>query len=147
MKREKQPAKVSYFFGPGWKNLGEFIKIFWNLNRDDVRKRQKKFESGMGVMSIRGVANLISCFMLILFGTAFFVIISGAVSVILGIAYIIVYILFFIVWLTDRIYLLRKRIFVACPNCKEKYLIPTYRCPNCNRKHTRLNSGKVWSVL
>lgn len=73
MKREKQPAKVSYFFGPGWKNLGEFTKIFWNLNRDDVRKRQKKFESGMGVMSIRGVANLISCFMLILFGTAFFV--------------------------------------------------------------------------
>ncbi len=142
MKREKQPAKVSYFFGPGWKNLGEFTKIFWNLNRDDVRKRQKKFESGMGVMSIRGVANLISCFMLILFGTAFFVIISGAVSVILGIAYIIVYILFFIVWLTDRIYLLRKRIFVACPNCKEKYLIPTYRCPNCNRKHTRLTPGK-----
>ena len=89
MKREKQPAKVSYFFGPGWKNLGEFTKIFWNLNRDDVRKRQKKFESGMGVMSIRGVANLISCFMLILFGTAFFVIISGAVSVILGIAYFI----------------------------------------------------------
>ena len=38
MKREKQPAKVSYFFGPGWKNLGEFTKIFWNLNRDDVRK-------------------------------------------------------------------------------------------------------------
>ena len=45
-------------------------------------------------------------------------------------------------WLTDRIYLLRKRIFVACPNCKEKYLIPTYRCPNCNRKHTRLTPGK-----
>lgn len=142
MKKETQPAKISYFFGPGWKQLGEFIKTFWNLNQEDVKKRQAKFESGMGIMSLGGVANLVSCFMLLLFGTIFFLIISGCVSVVLGAAYIIVYLLFFVVWLTDRIYLLRKRIFVACPNCKEKYLIPTYICPTCGRKHTKLTSGK-----
>jgi len=142
MKREPQPAKISYFFGPGWKKLGKFIKEFWNLNQGDVKKRQEKFENGMGIMSIKGVFNLISCFMLILFGTLFFLIISGGVSAVLGIAYISVYIIFFLVWLTDRLYLLRKRIFVACPNCKEKYLIPTYLCPSCGKKHTRLMPGK-----
>lgn len=142
MKKETQPAKRSYFFGPGWRNLGAFIKTFWNLNQDDVKKRQLKFERGMGIMSLKGVANLISCFMLILFGTLFFLVISGCVSVVLGTAYIVVYILFFLVWVTDRIHLLRKRIFVACPNCKEKYLIPTYICPTCKQKHTRLMPGK-----
>lgn len=26
MKKDTQPAKVSYFFGSGWKELGDFIK-------------------------------------------------------------------------------------------------------------------------
>lgn len=26
MKKDTQPAKMSYFFGPSWRELGDFIK-------------------------------------------------------------------------------------------------------------------------
>ena len=38
--------------------------------------------------------------------------------------------------------MLRNHIFVGCPNCKEKFLIPTYLCPTCGAKHTKLVPGK-----
>lgn len=142
MKKEAQPAKPSYFFGPGWKELGLFIKKFWGFNQEDIRKRAEKAETGKGIMSLSGAGRLLSCFSLILFGTLFFVIISAAVSVVLGIAFLIVYVLIFIVWSIDRIHLVRKGIFVACPNCKNKYLIPIYICPGCGEKHTKLTPGK-----
>lgn len=142
MKKETQPAKISYFFGPGWKELWLFIKKFWGFNQEDIIKRAKKAEDGKGIMSLSGAGRLLSCFSLILFGTLFFVIISAAVSLVLGIAFLIVYVLIFIVWSIDRLHLIRKGIFVACPECKNKYLIPIYICPGCGAKHTRLTPGK-----
>lgn len=53
------------------------------------------------------------------------------VSAILGAAFLVVYALILVIWLLDRINLVSKGIFVACPNCKNKYLIPTYICPEC----------------
>ena len=85
MKKELQPAKMSYFFGPGWNDLWTFIKKFWGYNQEDIKKRAVKAETGKGIMSFSGAARLLSCFALILFGTFFFVVISAAVSVILGI--------------------------------------------------------------
>lgn len=142
MKKDPQPAKISYFFGPGWNDLILFIKKFWGFNREDIKKRAEKVETGKGIMSLLGAGRLLSCFSLILFGTFFFLIISAAVSVILGTAFLTVYILAFIVWSIDRLCLLWKEIFVACPNCKEKYLIPVYICSGCRAKHTRLTPGK-----
>ncbi len=137
-KREKQPAKISYFYGPGWNDLNKFIKTFWNLNRDDIKARQEKFEHGKGIMTLKGSAALASCLFLIFFGTLSFLLISGIVSAVLVVAFLIVYIFIFLAWLLDRIALLRRHIFVACPNCKEKYLIPTYLCPSCGAKHSWL---------
>jgi len=143
MKKEEQPAKLSYFFGPGWNDLWLFIKKFWQFNQEDIKKRAKKDEMmDKGIMSFAGAGRLLSCFGLILFGTFFFVIISAAVSVVLGIAFLLVYLLIFVIWSLDRLYLLRKGIFVACPNCKSKYLIPVYICPNCGEKHTKLTPGR-----
>ncbi len=142
MKKEKQPAKTSYFFGPGWQELGTFIKKFWQFNKEDITKRAEKVENGKGIMSFSGTCNLLSCFAVILFGTLFFCLITVAVSVVLGIAFLIMYVLIGIIWLFDRIYLLKNRIFVACPVCKWKYLIPTYICPGCGAKHTQLTPGK-----
>lgn len=142
MKKEAQPAKISYFFGPGWKELWLFIKKFWGYNQEDIKKRAEKVETGKGIMSLSGAGRLLSCFSLILFGTLFFILISSAVSLILGMAFLLVYALLFILWSVDRLYLFRMGIFVACPNCKNKHLIPTYICPNCGVKHTRLTPGK-----
>ena len=139
---EVQPAKVSYFFGPGWKDLAKFFKTFWKLNSDDIRVRQDKFETGKGIMTFKGAGALISCLFMILFGTASFVLISITISVVLGTVFLIIYFAIFLVWLVDRISLIRHHIFVGCPNCKEKYLIPTYICPTCGAKHTKLVPGK-----
>ncbi len=142
MKKEKQPAKMSYFFGPGWKELGDFIKKFWLLNQEDIKKRVEKVETGKGIMFFSGEGNLMSCVSLIIFGTFISCVITCAVSAILGEAFFIVYALILVIWLLDRINLVSKGIFVACPNCKSKYLIPTYICPGCGEKHTKLTLGK-----
>ena len=113
MKKNTQPAKVSYFFGPGWKELGDFIKKFWALNQEDIKKRAEKVETGKGIMSFSGAGNLMSCVSLILFGTFFFGVITLAVSAILGVAFFVVYALILIIWLLDRINLVSKGIFVA----------------------------------
>ena len=141
-KSNPQPAKVSYFFGPGWKDLGNFIKTFWRLNADSIAVRKDKFESGKGIMSFRGAAALASCLSLILFGTAAFLLISATVSVGLGLVFLIVYFIIFVAWAIDRLYLFFNGIFGACPECKRKYLIPTYICPTCGAKHTWLVPGK-----
>lgn len=137
-----QPAKKSFFFGPGWEKLSNYIKKFWSLNQIDIKNRADKFSDDKGIMSLSGAVNFVACISLILFGTLFFLIISTGISSVLSVAYIIVYILFFIIWLTDRIYLLASGIFVACPECKKKFLIPTYICPTCNAEHTKLTPGK-----
>lgn len=142
MKKEVQPAKVNFFFGPGWKGLGLFISKFWSYNKEDIKKRTDKLENGKGIMSFRGARGLVSSITMILFGTLFFALITASVSVVLSVAFLIAYVFIMLIWFTDRIHLLRKGIFVACPNCKSKYLIPTYICPKCGAKHTKLTPGK-----
>lgn len=142
IKKGAQPAKLSYFFGPGWNDLWLFIRTFWRLNQIDIRKRTKKIESGKGIMTFLGAGRVLSCFSLILFGTFFFIIISSVVSIILGGIFLVLYVVFLVIWAIDQMHLIRKGIFVACPNCKNKYLIPVYICPQCGVKHTKLFPGK-----
>ena len=96
MKKKAQPAKVSYFFGPGWNDLKTFIKKFWEFTQEDIKKRAEKVEKGKGVMSLSGAASLLSCFCLILFGSLFFLAIAFTVSLILGLIFLLVYLLFFL---------------------------------------------------
>ena len=145
-KKVDQPAKVNYFFGPGLEDLIKFIKTFWSLNRDEIKDRESVLKSEYGIMSIKGAGAFISCLFLILFGTFFFVVISTAVSVLLGVAFLIVYFFAFLIWLLDRLYLLKNHIFVACPNCKNKYPIPTYVCPSCGALHTKLVPGRYGMI-
>ncbi len=142
MKKDVQPAKMSYFFGPGWRDLWLFIKKFWGYNQEDIKRRAEKVETGKGIMSLSGASRLLSCFALILFGTFFFVLIAATVSALLGVAFLVVYVLIFLVWGIDRLLLISKGIFVACPDCKSKYLIPVYLCPGCGARHTVLTPGK-----
>ena len=135
MQKNSQTAQISYFLGPGWKKFGEFIKQFWRLNQKDIKKRAKKVETGKGVMTFSGLGSLMSCISLILFGTVFFFIITVTVSLILGTAFLGVYILIIVIWGIDRLTLITKGIFVACPNCKSKYLIPTYMSKLWRKTH------------
>ena len=89
MKKEVQPAKVNFFFGPGWKGLGLFISKFWSYNKEDIKKRTDKLENGKGIMSFRGARGLVSSITMILFGTLFFALITASVSVVLSVAFLI----------------------------------------------------------
>jgi len=90
--------------------------------------------------------NVLAAISIVVFGS----IITGIVSllniIIVLVLMVVVYIGFSIIWLVDRIYLVRKKIFTACHECKEKSLIPTYICPKCGAKHTNLTPG-VYGIL
>ena len=145
-----QPAKKSYFFGKGYVDVGRTIKGAWLRNieslgvfKDNIVEAKNSGERGFAFVLIMNVLAIIA---VIVFGS----IITAVVSVI-NIAVVLmmmaaVYIVFSIIWLADRIYLIRKRIFTACHECKEKSLIPTYICPRCGAKHTNLTPG-VYGIL
>ena len=60
---------------------------------------------------------------------------------ILAMFFLITYLFFGIVWLSDAIYCGLKKIATSCPNCQEKYSLPTYVC-TCGREHTALKPSK-----
>ena len=142
MRRVNQPAKTNYFFGPGWKQLLLFIKKYWELCQQDIKIKATRVETGKGIMSFSGAWRLMSCFSLILFGTLFFAVISAGVSLLLGVAFLVVYLLVFLIWIIDRIQLVSRGIFVPCPECKNRFLIPVYKCSKCGANHTNLTPGR-----
>lgn len=151
MASKPQPAKKSYFFGKGYVDVGNTIKGAWQRNFDSLKKfkdniSNARANSGGGGFAFMLIANVLAMVAVLVFGS----IITAAASII-NIAIVlammvVVYIGFSAIWLTDRIYLMRKKIFTACHECKEKSLIPTYICPKCGAKHTNLTPG-VYGIL
>lgn len=161
----KQPAKKSYFFGKGYVDLGKTIA---GAFKNTWKKTDESGQATVNITSVVGCAKHLaiswskggfilfrlfkSVFWLVLIiamavvGTIVTFVLSAVhICVLLGFMALI-YILFTIVWLIDRLYLLIKKISTVCPNCEEHYLIPTYICPNCGAKHTRLMPG-VYGIL
>ncbi len=141
MKSEQQPAKQSYFFGEGWRDLRDFISKLWNKNRDDARAYHDKYKE-KGLINIKGIYWLACSMSVVLYGSIMFLLISAGVSIFLLAFFLLVYIGFSIVWVLDRLYLKKNKIFTACPSCKESSLIPVYACPSCGVKHSKLVPGK-----
>ncbi len=145
-----QPAVKSYFFGKGYADVGKTIKGAWQRNFASLGKIKDNISNaryrGKFAFVFLLILNVLAMLAVIVFGS----IMTAAVSMI-NIAVVLVmmigvYIGFSLIWLTDRIYLMRKRIFTACHECKEKSLIPTYICPGCGAKHTNLTPG-VYGIL
>ncbi len=147
-----QPAKKSYFFGKGYTDLINTIKGAWQRNFDSLGKYKDNIANsraagdGRGAFIFKLIVNVLAMLAVLVFGS----IITAAVSlvniVVLLVFMLLIYIGFSLIWLTDRIYLVRKKIFTACHECKEKSLIPTYICPKCGAKHTNLTPG-VYGIL
>lgn len=146
MKKHEEPAKISYFFGPGWKNLKDFIVLSWKKNMDSVRKYCMKYEANQGLMSLKGLFGLIGAISVLIWGTVFFVLISLVHVVILSVFMGIMYILFGLIWMVDRIILWRRKISHVCTNCQKSYLFPIYVC-SCGRQHKRLGPGKYGILI
>lgn len=145
-----QPAKKSYFFDKGYKDLANTIKGAWSRNGDSIRKYtdnlQDLDDKSLVSKIFLVIVNVIAIIAVVLFGSIITAIITTANIVLLLAFMAVVYIGFSVIWIVDRVYLVRKRIFTACHECKEKSLIPTYICPACHARHTNLTPG-VYGIL
>lgn len=145
-----QPAKKSYFFGKGYRDLGNTIKGAWVRNFASIQKYRDNLRL-LGGRSLvpkifLGVANVLAMLAVLLCGSFITAVISLLNIAVLVVVMACIYLGFTAIWLADRFYLMRKRIFTACHECKQRSLIPTYLCPNCGAKHTNLTPG-VYGIL
>lgn len=140
-KKVPQPAKKSYFFGSGFKDIGTAIRESWAKNAGTARTYYRNYQKS-GMLSFQGIYNLFCAISVAVFGTVFFAAISAVMLAVVSVLFVVVYAAFCLVWLFDRLYLVRNKIFVTCPICHTKSSIPVYICPGCGAKHTDLTPGK-----
>lgn len=145
-----QPAKKSYFFSKGYSDVFNTIKGAWQRNFISLEKYKDNIADarygGKIVFLFKLMLNVLAAISIVVFGSIITAIVSLLNIIIVLVLMVVVYIGFSIIWLVDRIYLVRKKIFTACHECKEKSLIPTYICPKCGAKHTNLTPG-VYGIL
>lgn len=138
-----QPAKVSYFFGKGYADLGNTIKESWSRNLHSAGE-QFTIAREKGCFTIGGGMNLIAAISIFTFGSVITAFTTFAHIAILLLFFALIYVGFSLLWLIDRIYIMVNKIKNACPNpdCQAQFLIPVYECPGCGEKHTKLVPGK-----
>jgi GTPase SAR1 family protein len=151
MAAAEQPSRKSYFFGKGYRDLGNTIADAWLRNFQSIGKYKDHIShldfAGGKIISFFGfVINGLAILAVFIFGSAITLIMTLANIIILLSFMLLVYAVFSLIWTIDRIYLIKNKIFTACHECKEKSLIPTYLCPKCGAKHTNLTPG-VYGIL
>lgn len=151
MAKIEQPAKKSYFFEKGYKDLSNTIKGAWTRNMDSITDYKDNIAIARGsggkiAVTFKIVLNVMGIISVLLFGSIITCVITLFNTAVLLSFMICIYVGFTLIWVVDRVYLVRKRIFTACHECKEKMLIPTYICPSCGEKHSVLTPG-VYGIL
>ena len=153
--KDDEPARRSYFFGPGYAQLGATIKNAFELNAasgEKISTTGKSFKGDStgvwgGVKSIGGfiytVVGYICVYVIGMFLCAVLGLIHGSITTVVM---ILTYVIFTIVWIIDRIYLLKNKIRSDCPTCHSRFLIPTFMCPDCGAMHKKLVPGPygIW---
>ncbi len=154
--RDDEPARRSYFFGPGFAQLTGAVRTAFRLNAASAGKlraagRRIRGTNGGVLGAVRAAGGAIFttvasacvyCAGAIL--CAAFAAVHGAVTSLVMAAAAAV---FSVVWLADRLYLLWRKIRSDCPHCKTRFLIPAFRCPACSAVHRKLTPGPygIWT--
>lgn len=140
---KEQPARISYFFGKGYTDLGNTIKEAWIRNFESA-KIQLAISGEKGYFTMGGAMNLVAAISIFVFGTIITALTSLLHVGVLFLFFAAIYLGFGVLWLVDRIYIYANKIKNACPNpaCQAPFLIPTYECPECGVKHTALVPSK-----
>ena len=125
-----QPAKKSYFFGKGYIDVLNTIKGAWQRNFASLGKYKDnianaRYDGGKS-FAFQLILNVLAMISVIIFGSLITAVVSFLNLAVVLLVMMVIYLGFSLIWLADRIYLMRKRIFTACHECKEKSLIPTY---------------------
>lgn len=150
---EKQPARINYFFGPGWSSLFETILgAFTNLGKIEYNLFSRFVDIWAGIIHhfsfgglitsiIRTVAFTIQAIITSIFATVIVLVCTIVHTLIVSIFMGVVYIGFTVVWFLDFIYRKMHGIVSHCSNCQERISLPYYRC-SCGRVHTKLIPSK-----
>ena len=136
-----EPAKVSYFFDKGYRDLKNTIVDAWVRN---IESAKEFFSEVPYAESKSGKAiKIVAALSIFVFGSILCVITSLLHILVLGVVFLAIYIGFSVVWLVDRLYIMKNKIRSACPNsdCQEDFLIPTYIC-ECGAEHRKLVPSK-----
>lgn len=136
-----QPAVKSYFFGKGYRDLGNTIADSWHLNLDSAKNYWEKGTgswNSSGFHKIMAIAMYFAAISVVAFGTVLFITLSVVHIGVLAVFFSLIYISFTILYLAERGYMLYTGIFTACPDCHKKNDLPYYLCPGCGAVHTRL---------
>ena len=153
--KDDEPARRSYFFGPGYAQLFATIKSAFELNAASGTKISATGKSFKGASTgIWGAAKAIGGFIYTVVGYICVYVIGMILCAVLGLIHgsittvfmILSYVIFTIVWIIDRIYLLKNKIRSDCPTCHSRFLIPTFMCPDCGAMHKKLVPGPygIW---
>lgn len=141
-----QPAIRSYFFGKGFKDLFRTISSSRKMNQtssNDYKRKSSQLIKEYGYFAgiFPAAAMIFAAISVVIFGTAWFLALSSVHIVILAVLFSLVYIFLFVILLAENVYMIKNRIFTACPFCHTKSSLPYYLCPNCKAVHTRLVPG------
>lgn len=148
--KDDEPAKRSYFFGPGYQQLIGTIKSAFSLNAvsgQKVKETSSKFRGDStsvwgDIKAFGGIVYLIIADVCIyVVGTTLCAVFGLLHGTITAAIMLITYVVFTIVWILDRLYLLKNKIRSDCPVCHSRYLIPTFMCSECGAIHRKLVPG------
>lgn len=135
MTEKQEPAIKSYFFGKGFSDLKAVFSDGWNRNitSKDFFFREVDGYSKNFFFKSTGVS-------VIVFGSIMFAVLCTLHAILLGIFFLLIYLAFTVIWLLERSFMLLRGIFIACPNCHERYTLPVYLCDGvgCSNEHHRL---------
>lgn len=145
-----EPARRSYFFGPGYLQLRDTVA---EALRGLFSSAETLGDTAEGISLIGdGIIGIFMHIVAFIYRIVGYICVYGLGTVLgLGLAAIhgsittvfmlIIYVIFTIVWLLDRLYLLKNKIRSICPYCKQRFLIPVFECPVCGAKHHKLVPG------
>ena len=142
-KSNKQPARLSYFFGKGYLDLWNTIKESW-IRNFYTAKEKLAIARAKGFFSFGGGMNLVATIAIFTYGSIVSAFTTFLHISVLFFFFALVYVCFTLLWLLDRLYIMVNKIRNACPNpeCQAPFLIPVYECPKCSVKHTKLVPGR-----
>ena len=150
---ERQPAKVNYFFGPGWTSLlATIMGAFGNLAKLEVAIFEEFLDIWVDVGKHFSLGSLLTS---IIRTIAFFIkavvtsILSALITFVCTLVHVVivsifmgvVYLMFTVVWFLDFVYRKLHGIVSHCSNCQQRISLPHYRC-SCGKVHTKLIPSK-----
>ncbi len=142
-KKNQQPGVANYFLGRGYDNLKSRLIWLWNENLNSAKEQFSIIDEKGYISVVRSPRFLASVF-IIFFGSIILALMAVFRGFFLSILYVFASIWLAIIWSIDRIYNNINKISNACPNpsCQASFTVPSYECPNCGAKHSKLVPGK-----